>query len=292
MKLKALLQAATQELAQAGLDEPRREARLLLAHALGISPSMLLLHDDREVPESAEFKCLIARRARREPLSRSSGRCGFWTLEVSVSAETLIPRSDSETLIEAASAAFPERDAPLAVLDLGTGTGCLLLAVLDERQRAWGLGVDRVLGATRLAAENARALGLAERSAFLVADWAAPLVGRFDLVLANPPYIPSADIAGLMPEVALYEPASALDGGLDGLDAYRSLARSLPGLLAPNGMAVLELGQGQASSVSGLMRAGGLDVHDVRADLCGVGRAMLLRSGRSKKPFGKPARLG
>ncbi len=259
-----MLTAATETLRQAGIDDPAREARLLFAHA----------------PEAAEFARLVARRVRREPLALITGRRGFWTLDLAVSADTLIPRPDSETLVEAALAAFAEPDARLAVLDLGTGTGCLLLAVLAERPCAWGVGVDRVPGAVRLAAANARAHGLAARSAFVVADWAAPLAGRFDLVLANPPYIPVGEIAGLMPEVALYEPASALDGGADGLAAYRVLAGSLPGLLAPGGLAVLELGAGQAGAVGGLMRAGGLDVQGVRADLQGHGRAMLLRGGR------------
>ncbi len=256
-----MLKAATEALRQAGVEDPAREARLLFAHA----------------PEAAEFARLVARRVRREPLALITGRRGFWTLDLAVSAETLIPRPDSETLVEAALAACP---APDTVLDLGTGTGCLLLAVLVERPLAWGLGVDRVPGAARLAAANARAHGLAARSAFVVADWGAPLAGHFDLVLANPPYIPAGEIAGLMPEVALYEPASALDGGADGLAAYRVLARSLPGLLAPGGVAVLELGAGQAGTVGALMRAGGLDVQGVRADLQGHGRAMLLQAGR------------
>lgn len=291
MTLRTLLQSASRELTQAGLEEPRREARLLLAHALGVAPSMLL-DEDRELSEPVAFASLVARRVRREPLARITGRRGFWTLDLAVSADTLIPRPDSETLIEAALLALPEPHAPLAVLDLGTGTGCLLLAFLAERPRAWGLGIDRSVGAARLAAANASANGLAERSTFLVADWAAPLGGRFDLVLANPPYIPGGDIAGLMPEVALYEPGSALDGGADGLDAYRSLARALPGLLAPDGIAILELGQGQAPAVCGLMSEAGLDVQGLRADLNDVERALLLQAGPSKKQFGKPVSLG
>ncbi len=291
MTLKTLLQSATQALTQAGLEAPRHEARLLLAHALGVPPSALL-DGERRMREPAEFARLVARRAGREPLARITGRRGFWTLDLAVSDDTLIPRPDSETLVEAALVVCPDPEAPLRVLDLGTGTGCLLLAVLAERPRAWGLGVDRVAGAARLAAANAHAHGLAERSAFVVADWAAPLAGRFDLVLANPPYIPGADIPGLMPEVALHEPGSALDGGADGMDAYRALAPVLAGLLAPDGTAILELGQGQAGAVSGLMHAHGLDVRGVRADLHGVGRALLVQAERSKKPFGKLARLG
>jgi release factor glutamine methyltransferase len=165
------------------------------------------------------------------------------------------------------------------VLDLGTGTGCLLLAVLAERPQAFGVGVDLVPGAAALAAGNAARNGLADRAAFLAGDWAASLSGRFDLVLSNPPYIESAAIAGLMPEVARHEPRSALDGGADGLAAYRHLAAILPGLLAPGGAAVLELGAGQRRAVEALARGAGLVPSACRMDLGGVERALVLRAG-------------
>ena len=167
---------------------------------------------------------------------------------------------------------------PWEMLDLGTGTGCLLLAALHEFPAAFGIGIDLVPAAAHLAARNAAALGLADRAAFLVADWAAPLAGQFDLILSNPPYIPTPDLAGLMPEVVGHEPSSALDGGADGLTAYRRIIARLPALLAPGGVAVLELGIGQADDVAALAVAAGLSA-DVRDDLAGIPRALILRRG-------------
>ncbi len=261
-------------LAAAGVEAPAREARLLLLHALGRPAAALL--DRRERVAAPGLARLVARRAAREPMALILGRQGFWTLELEVSAATLIPRADSETVVEAALAAHP---APCRVLDLGTGTGCLLLAVLAERPAAWGVGVDLSPAAAALAARNAAANGLAARAAFLAGNWAAALAGRFDLVLSNPPYIPSADLAGLMPEVIAHEPARALDGGADGLAAYRRITAVLPGLLAPGGMAVLELGIGQDASVPALARAAGLRVVALRPDLGGVARALVLQGG-------------
>jgi release factor glutamine methyltransferase len=220
-------------------------------------------------------------RAAREPLAQITGHREFWSLDFAVTADTLVPRPDTETLIEAALAAFPARAAVRRVLDLGTGTGCLLLAALHEFPDAFGVGVDRVPAAAALAARNAAALGMADRAALLCADWASALAGRFDLVLCNPPYIPAAEIAGLMADVALYEPASALAGGADGLDAYRAVLPVLPGLLEPGGVAVLEIGQGQAGAVTALAArnrlAEGL-ASGPRADLAGIARALVLRA--------------
>jgi SAM-dependent methyltransferase len=180
-------------------------------------------------------------------------------------------------LIEAALEACPDQGAALRVLDLGTGTGALLLAVLSELPSASGVGIDLKPEAAALAARNAARLGLAGRACFLAGDWAAALTGRFDLVLCNPPYIECAAIAGLMPEVGRHEPASALDGGTDGLAAYRPIIADLPRLLAPRGVAVLELGQGQQAAVEALARAAGLTPEACRADLGGVPRALVLR---------------
>ncbi len=274
MGVAQALRETGDRLAAAGIDGARREARLLLAHALGVQPTQLLGGDHPAIaPEP--FQTLVARRAAREPLALITGHWEFWSLDFAVSPATLIPRADSETLIEAALAAFQGRTAPRRILDLGTGTGCLLLAALHAFSSAFGVGVDRVPAAARLAVRNAAALGLAGRAAFVCADWAAPLAARFDLVLCNPPYIPAADIAGLMPEVALHEPASALSGGADGLDAYRALIPGLPGLLAPGGVAILELGAGQAAPVSGLAAARGFAT-SLRADLAGIDRALTL----------------
>lgn len=269
----ALLAEAAAQLDQAGIEAPAREARILLLHALGRPAAALL--DRTEAVDAPAFAALVARRAAREPMALILGRQGFWTLELEVSADTLIPRADSEAIVEAALAAAP---APRRVLDLGTGTGCLLLAVLSERPGAWGLGIDLSPAAAALAARNAGAAGLASRTAFLAADWAAPLApgARFDLVLSNPPYIPNPDLAGLMPEVIAHEPARALDGGTDGLEAYRRICAALPELLAPGGVAVLEVGIGQARDVAALAQARGLTHRETRPDLAGIPRAVVL----------------
>ena len=277
--IKSLLAEATRRLADAGVEAPGREARRLLGHALGLSQAGLLAERDGLV-EAPAFFGLVARRAAREPLALILGRRGFWTLDLTVGPATLIPRPETETLIEAAIAQFADRRAVRRVLDLGTGTGCLLLAALGEFASAWGVGVDSTEAAVKLARGNAESLGLGGRAGFLCGDWGASLAARFDLVLCNPPYVRTADIPRLMPEVARYEPARALDGGADGLAAYRRLLPALPALLAPDGLAILELGAGQAEPVGALARGAGLDVAGLRHDLGDTARAILLRPGR------------
>jgi release factor glutamine methyltransferase len=274
----AFLCQAGQLLRAAAIESPRLEARLLLGHAMGLSPEALLRDPRAPVAAAAaaRFRVALEGRLAGRPVAHLIGEQGFWTLDLAVSPATLIPRPDSETLVEAALDLFPEAAAPLRVLDLGTGTGCLLLAVLAERPAAFGIGVDLVPAAAALAARNAARHGLAGRAAFLAGDWAEALAGRFELVLSNPPYIESAAIAGLMPEVARHEPRSALDGGADGLHAYRAVIAALPGLLGAGGRAVLELGQGQRAAVAGLAEARGLAVLGCRADLGGIERALVL----------------
>ena len=276
------LRATAAALRDAGIDNPSFEARLLVAHALGLLRGTIATTE----PDPALLGPLLARRLAREPMALILGRQGFWTLDLEVSPATLIPRADSETLIEAALAARPDRAAVRRILDLGTGTGCLLLAALSEFPAAFGVGVDVVPEAAALARRNAVSCGLAARAALLCGAWDAAVDGQFDLVLSNPPYIPHADIAGLMPEVAAHEPASALDGGADGLDAYRTIIATLPRLLTPGGVAVLELGIGQAAPVGDLALAAGFAVPELRADLGGVARAMVLRGSSAQKTFG------
>lgn len=278
----ALLRWAAERLAAAGVETPAREARLLLAHALGTTQEGLL-RDRGAAVDAALLAPLLARRAAREPLDFILGHRAFWTLDLEVSPATLVPRADSEALIEAALDAFPDRARVRRVLDLGTGTGCLALAALSEFPGAWGLGIDIAPDAAALAARNARRNGLDRRAAFLCADWdaaLAPLPGaaRFDLVLSNPPYVASDEIPSLMPEVARHEPLRALDGGADGLDAYRRILAALPGLLEPVGIAILELGQGQRDGVSALAVARGLVIAGARPDLSGIDRALVLHS--------------
>ncbi len=271
------LRHGTAALEMAGVPNPRLEARLLLGHATGLSREAMLR--DPSLPVSGPaFDALLARRAAREPLALILGRQEFWSLSFEVSPATLIPRADSEAVVDAALDAAPDRAASLRVLDLGTGSGCLLLAVLSERAGAWGLGIDLSGEAAGLAARNARALGLASRAAFVCGDWDAPLRGLFDLVLSNPPYIETAAVAGLMPEVARHEPMRALDGGPDGLREYRRILARLPALLAPGGTAVLEIGEGQARPVGDLAAAAGLRQQGLRRDLAGIPRALSARA--------------
>lgn len=271
--ISALLQRAEQQLHAAGIEHARREARLLVGHALQRDP-LALLRDKAEIVRTDKVDALLARRAAREPFAFLTGAQGFWSLELEVSNDTLIPRADTETLVEAAlnvTANQPEG----RVLDLGTGTGCLLLSFLSERPGWSGAGVDISSGAAQLAQRNAHRHGLADRAAFLAGHWADALAGTFDLVLSNPPYIPSADIEGLMPEVVRFEPLRALDGGPDGLEAYRVILDRLPTLVAPNGMAIMELGIGQDADMEHLAKN---RFHVTYCpDLAGIARAALLR---------------
>jgi release factor glutamine methyltransferase len=259
-------------------EEPRREARILLAHVTGRSIAALLADADAELlpGDQAAFDALVARRAAHVPVAQLTGEREFWSLPFLVTADTLIPRPESETLIEAALALQPDRGAVRRVLDLGTGTGCLLAAALTEFPDAWGLGLDRSAATAGVAARNLYALGLGARSSVVVGDWAAAVVARFDLVLGNPPYIPTGDVGALAPEVRDHEPRAALDGGSDGLRAYRTVVAQLPRLLAADGVAILEVGQGQALAVAELAEADGLRLLDIRADLAGVQRAVAL----------------
>lgn len=264
-RIAAMLEAA-------GIPGARREARLILAHALGCDVGALWSRD--AVPDGAGL-AFAARRAAREPLAYITGHREFWSLDLAVSPATLIPRPDTETLIEAALRHCPDRVRVRRILDLGTGTGALLLAALVEFPGAFGIGVDRVPAAASLARDNAARLGLADRTAFFAGDWGDALAGQFDLILANPPYIRSDDIASLMPEVTRHEPVLALDGGPDGLDAYRRIIAALPGQMAPGGIAIVESGAGQYDEIAALARTCALET-DGHADLAGVPRAIVM----------------
>lgn len=273
MKIAEAVALIASRLAAAGIEASGREARLILAAALQTDASGLLRI---EHIDPTSFEPLLRRREAREPLAYITGHREFWSLDFATSPATLIPRPDSETLIEAALAAFPGKADVRTILDLGTGTGCLLLAALSEYPAAFGLGIDVSPSAAQLAAANANALGLAGRAAFLAGDWAAAIDAKFDLILANPPYIPARDLGTLMPEVRDYEPARALDGGADGLDAYRALVAMLPGLLKPAGAAIFELGVGQLNDVRLLAEAAGFTAI-WENDLSGHPRALVLR---------------
>ena len=275
--LESALRRGQAVLQEAGVEAPRRDARLLLAAVLGLEPGALIVAGDRELTETERrrFDDMIERRARREPVSRILGRREFWSLDLAIAPATLDPRPDSETLVEAVLARTAEPDAPRRVLDLGTGSGNLLLAVLSALPGAWGLGLDRDPAALAVAAENADRLGLAGRAAFVASDWGPALAGAWDVVLCNPPYVQSGEIDTLAPEVARFEPRAALDGGADGLAAYRRVVPEAARLLAPDGLAAIELGVGQADAVAALARESGLAPLECLPDLAGIRRCWL-----------------
>lgn len=270
MRVREALAAAVTRLA-ATSETPRLDAELLMAHALGLSrEAMLLSHTQSEAP--AAFDALLARRVAHEPVAYLTGRRAFWTIELEVGPGVLVPRPDSETLIEAAVAHFGA-GGPMAVLDLGTGPGTLLLAALDQWSAAKGRGVDRSEVALAYARRNAERLGLADRVEFRTGDWGEGIDGRFDLVLCNPPYI-EAD-AALPADVADWEPPEALYAGPDGLDDYRRLAPQIMRLLAPQGIACIEIGAGQAAAVTAIFEYRGFTVSSLN-DLNGVSRCLIL----------------
>ena len=264
MKASEALLAATRRI-------DRFDAELLLAHLVGEDRLTMLAGADREVDFNA-FDALVTRRAGGEPLAYISGRREFWSLDLAVSPAVLIPRPDSETLVDAALAARRDRP-PATILDLGTGSGALLLAALSEWPNARGLGVDASPAALAVARGNADRLGFGRRAAFVQGDWGAGLRERFDVILCNPPYVEAA--ADLSPEVRR-EPASALFAGLDGLDDYQRIVPQLPGLLRGGGVALLEIGHTQAAAVLALAKAVGL-AGIVRHDLAGRDRCLVLQ---------------
>lgn len=254
-------------------DTPRLDAELLLAHVLGVE-RLAMLASMAAVPEAAAaaFEALVERRARHEPVAHLLGRRDFWTAEYLVTPDVLIPRPDSETLIEAALELKRGRRVE-RILDLGVGSGALLLAALSEWPEAFGLGVDRSIEALAVARANARRLGMDGRTAFICGDWAQGIGGKFDLVLCNPPYVPDGEM--LMAEVARFEPASALYGGADGLDCYRRLLPDLRRFLAAGGVALFEFGAGQEDALAALAVEAGWTPR-FRADLAGRPRVLIV----------------
>jgi len=278
--LGSWLGEAASVLSRAGFSETRRLARRLVALMLDLTPADLLDRAEWVLDEQQTSRVRLAldRMAEHEPLGRILGRREFWGLEFRLSPDTLDPRPETETVVEAVLPRIADRGAPLRLLDLGTGTGCILLALLSEFPAATGYGVDISVGASAAARRNARALGLAERAHFFVGDWEAAVRGRFDVITSNPPYIVGAALADLPPEVAHYDPRLALDGGPDGLVAYRSLVADLPRLLKPGGVFACEVGLGQAPAVAGMLRSKGLAIDGCESDLAGIARCVVARA--------------
>lgn len=263
-----------QRFLRAGSASPGLDARLLVEGTVGaehLDPSMILTAE-----ALARLDDVSARRIAGEPVWRILGEREFWGLRFRLSPATLEPRPDSETIVEAALAQLASRrEEDLALLDLGTGTGCLLIALLCELKQAHGLGVDLSEEACRTAAGNAALNGVDGRATFRQGNWTEGLDGRFDLIVSNPPYIPTPEIATLSVEVREHDPVLALDGGADGLGPYRLFSATLQPLLAPGGVIVLEIGAGQGPDVVALMRSGGFEFRGSRNDLGGHERALV-----------------
>lgn len=274
MTWRALLTEGVAVLRAAGVDGPARDARLLLALARGLPPERSLLEMTGAAdPASANaYRALIARRAAREPLSHLTGQRAFWGRAFHVSREVLDPRPETETLVAAAL------ETPFSqLLDLGTGSGVILTTMLAECPGATGLGTDLSTAALRIAAENARRLGVGARARWCLSDWFAAIEGQFDLIVSNPPYIAAAEMAGLAPEVRDWEPHLALTPGGDGLAAYRAISAGLASHLLPGGRVLLEIGPSQGQAVAGLLGQAGLsDIH-IRPDLDGRDRVVAAR---------------
>ncbi|HRO00903.1 MAG TPA: peptide chain release factor N(5)-glutamine methyltransferase [Nitrobacter sp.] len=281
--IESIRRALTARFEAAGIDSAALEARMLTGAVLGLDLTGLIAQGLRRLDEddAARLDALARRRLAGEPLARILGTKEFWGLPLKLSADTLVPRADTETVVEAALGvlrAEGRTQEPLRIADLVTGSGAILLA-------ATGVGTDLSAAALGTARTNAQGVGLSARAQFLVSDYGDGLSGPFDLIVSNPPYIRSADIPALAPEVRDHDPHLALDGGLDGLDAYRRIAPQAAALLADGGLLVLEIGQGQGGAVSRLVTAAGLTVMgSVRADLAGIGRAVVAGRIALRKP--------
>jgi release factor glutamine methyltransferase len=263
----------------AGIDEAGVDARALLGHALRLDRARLIAQADRilEAREIDAVSVLAARRLAREPVARILGQREFWSLMLTVGPAVLVPRPETETVVETALDTITRgglRTEKLRILDIGTGSGALLLTLLSEMPNAVGLGTDISVAALAIARENAERNRMTARCSFVTSNIAAGVQGKFDLVVSNPPYVVSSEIASLPPEVRDYDPAPALDGGHDGLDAYRAIAADVARLLAGGGRLIVELGAGQEHAVRTLFTNAGLSVGCVRQDLAGIPRAM------------------
>lgn len=269
---------AVEQLEEAGVDSAHLDARLLLARVLGVSRAYLTMHADAYLSDAElmGFETLLERRIAREPMAQILGEREFWSLSFRVTSDTLDPRPDSESIIEAVLRYVPNKQSRLLMADFGVGSGCLLLSLLSEYPQAHGLGVDMSEAALDVAEKNAHSLGLSTRATFHKTSWGEGVIGRYDVIVSNPPYIREADMETLEPEVTEYEPHSALVGGKDGLDAYRALLPDIKRLLAPHGVAVLEFGQGQAADVTALAEANGLRLLETCNDLAGIERCVVL----------------
>jgi release factor glutamine methyltransferase len=276
--IQQALRDAVLALQTAKIESASLDARVLLQHVLRVSREQLLLCMDEAMtaPQQAQYRELIGRRVRRQPVAQLIGKREFFGRAFKVTEHTLDPRPDSETLIEAVLERKNDQNAPLRILDLGTGTGCLLLTLLAEYPQSSGVGVDISEDALAIAKENAMALGVQSRVRFISSRWFEAAEGRFDIVISNPPYIATHAIEALSPEVAQFEPRLALDGGADGLDAYRAILPRMQDAMREDALAVLEIGMGQQQDVEAIGQASGLVISGIKQDLAGIPRAIIM----------------
>ena len=282
LSIAAARRSLAQSFRRAGLDSPELDARLLIGHALGLDHAALAVQGDRVLAptEADTVRALAARRLAHEPVARILGRKEFWGLALALNADTLLPRPETETVVEAVLdeiARKPRRASALRIADLGTGTGALLLALLSEWPGACGVGTDINPAALACGRDNAARLGLSARASFVACDYGAALAGPVDVLVSNPPYVARGEIAGLPPEVRAFDPPRALDGGSDGLDGYRAIAVDARRLLAADGILAVELGYGQLAAAGAIFAAAGLAPAAPKHDLSGVARALILR---------------
>lgn len=293
--------ALTEQFRAAGIESPELAARVLIGHALGLDHTGLTAAASQQISDltASQIERFAARRLAGEPVARIVGRREFWSLPFTITPAVLVPRPETETVVELALALTDlggARTRPLRIADLATGSGAILLALLSELPNAHGIGTDIAPDALAVARTNARQLGLSGRADFIACDYGAALEGPFDLVVSNPPYVATGDIATLAREVHEHDPRHALDGGSDGLAAYRAVAADAPRLLRPSGHLVVEIGAGQERAVTDLLEAGGLAITATRHDLSGIARALAsgnnteqqFRGGwhKGKKPLG------
>jgi len=284
----SILTDAASRLRDAGVESPRLDARLLLRHAAGLRDEEILAQRDDVLPPRLirRFDTLVARREAHEPVAYIIGEKEFWSLSFEVSPATLIPRPDSETVVAAALRHVPAPPVGIRILDLGVGSGCLLVSMLHEIATATGLGVDINIDAVVIARRNAARAGVGARAQFIVGDWAQAISGRFDIIVTNPPYVGEDERAAMANDVVAYEPANALFAGAQGDDAYTALAPQLAPRLAPGGLIVAEFGRGQANRVGQIFRAGGLVEMERCTDLAGIERCALYGHAGSRPDHG------
>lgn len=275
MQLKTLFNIGISAL---NTETPSLDARLLLQHAANISQEIIYLQPDLEISETVanNYLKLIDQRKNNQPVAKIIGSKSFWLDDFIVNNHTLDPRPDSEVIIETAIKLLPNKHNKYKFLDLGTGSGCLLLSLLREFPHSNGLGIDISIEALKVAQANADLLGLSDRTKLTKQNWADSLDEKFDLIISNPPYIPSAEIASLSPEVKFHDPLLALDGGYDGLDPYRYLTKQISLLLKPNAYAIFEFGFGQAEAIRRTFEESGYLIHQMLLDLNNIERAIVI----------------